>query len=169
MPTHSKFNIKLFLQKILICLSVLTIIPNASAQVWATATSKHRTDDRVIVFRYLKEFKNGYDVTQYPDRVILTWTYFGNKGMPSKDERVKMDKLEDTLQPLLDKNNLATLTIVSTGNNVREWKYYARSGDSFKHALDLVLKEFSDLSLEFQSSRDPEWTAYKSFKATVKE
>jgi|GEM_PF-1346594 len=169
MPTHSKFNIKSFLQKILICLSAFTIIPNASAQVWATATSKHRTDDRVIVFRYLKEFKNGYDLTQHPDRVILTWTYFGNKGMPSADERVKMDKFEDALQPYLDKDNLAMLTIVSTGNNVREWKYYAKSGNSFKHALNSVLKEFSGLPLEFQSSLDSEWTAYKSFKATVKE
>ncbi|MFZ6747222.1 DUF695 domain-containing protein [Undibacterium sp. JH2W] len=155
--------------KILFCFSAFIIIPNASAQIWATATSKHRTNDSVIVFRYLKEFKNSYNIKQYPDQVTLTWTYFGNKGMPSTDERVKMDKFEDTLLPLLDKDNLATLTIVSTGNNVREWKYYAKSSSSFKRKLNLALKEFSDLPIEFQISPDPEWTVYKNFKAAVKE
>ncbi|MFZ6658886.1 DUF695 domain-containing protein [Undibacterium sp. TJN19] len=164
-----KFDIKTLLQKIFIFFCAFTITPSIFAQTWAVATSKHHADDRVIVIRYLNEFENGFDPKHYPDRVTLAWTYSGNKGMPSTDERMKMDKLEDTLQPLLTRDRLAELTMVSTGNNIRQWTYYAKSVNSFKSALNQVYKELPDLKIKLQNSRDSEWSAYKSFKASVKE
>lgn len=70
-----------------------------SAQVWATAISRNEAKGTAIIYRYVKEFPPGFVRNQQPDRIIVVWRYQGEKGMPSVEERDRMDDFEDALSP----------------------------------------------------------------------
>ena len=47
----------------------------AEVTSWATATSKQQSTGRVVVFRYAKGFREGFARANFPDHIILVWTY----------------------------------------------------------------------------------------------
>ncbi len=132
------------------------------AQVWATAIAKNERDGTAIVYRYIKEFQKDFVRSQQPDRVIVVWRYQGQKGMPSLEERARMDELEDALAPL-QKNGFSSLALVSTGNNLKEWTYYAREEDAFFERLNKALGAKQPFPIEIHGSPDPSWKTYDDF------
>ena len=89
--------------------------------------------------------------------------------MPSVEERKRMDAMEDALEPVLEKDNFATLALVSTGEGLREWIYYVKSEDGFMERLNHALTGHSEFPIEVSSAPDPKWSTYETFKAGVKE
>lgn len=85
------------------------------------------------------------------------------------EERERMDAMEDALEPVLEKDNFATLSLVSTGENLREWVYYTKSEEEFLGRLNLALKDHSAFPIEVHTASDPEWSTYGKFQAGVKE
>lgn len=153
---------------LLLCIG-LVISTNAPAQVWATATSIHQTNGRVIVFRYIKDFRPGFSKSIQPVRVILAWRYQSDNGMPALVERQRMDAMEDALEPVLEKDIFATLALVSTGENLREWTYYVKSEVEFMTRLNSALSGKPAFPIEVHAAPDPQWTTYETFKTGVKE
>ena len=142
---------------------------SASAQMWATATSTNQNNGKVIIFRYVKELSPDFHRATQPDRVILVWKYKSNKGMPAREERKRMDIMEDALEPLLEKDGFATLALVSTGENLREWTYYVKSENEFIERFNRALKDKPKFPIEIHTAADPNWTTYETFKSGVQE
>jgi hypothetical protein len=143
--------------------------PSADAVVWATAISKHATNGRVIVFRYVKDFRAGFVKSSLPDRVILSWRYESTSGMPATAERELMDRMEDVLAPVVEKPGFAMLALVSTGENLREWIYYAKSEQEFLEALNTALALQPHFPLKIHAAADPQWATYQRFRDGVRE
>ena len=80
-----------------------------------------------------------------------------------------MNLLEDSLEPILDQDDFATLAIVTTGENLREWTYYAKSDEAFIQGLNLALVGLPVFPIEIHTALDPTWSMYEEFKAGVKE
>jgi len=139
------------------------------AQTWATAVSKHQTEDRAIVFRFIKDFPGGFQRSAYPDRIILVWRYQSVSGMPSRTEREHMDKLEDLLTPLVEANGVSTLVLVSTGEHFREWTYYAKTEGEFLTKLDEALRSQAPFPIEIHAAPDPSWSTYERFRKSIKQ
>jgi hypothetical protein len=89
--------------------------------------------------------------------------------MPHKEEHARMDALEDLLAPVLAGDDFATLALVSTGENLREWTYYAKSEDEFMARLNYAFIGEEPFPIEIHIESDPEWRMYEKFKAGVKE
>ncbi|MEK6667687.1 MAG: DUF695 domain-containing protein [Pseudomonadota bacterium] len=89
----------------------LTLGTGAFAQTWATAQSRNPSNGRVIVFRYIQAFAPGFNKAQHATRVIVTWQYTSENGMPSPAERQRMDALEDLLAPAVEATGVATLVL----------------------------------------------------------
>jgi hypothetical protein len=142
---------------------------SADAMVWATAISKHATNGREIIFRYVKDFRAGFERARLPDRVILVWRYESATGMPSTVEWEAMDRMEDLLVPLVEKPGFAMLALVSTGENLREWIYYTKSEQEFLYSLNARLHEHPRLPLEIHTAPDPQWSTYERFRKGVRE
>lgn len=155
--------------KRLIALVLLAIAMsiNAHAQTWATATSTNQSNGRVIIFRYIDVFAPSFNRSSQPARIILAWKYQSEKGMPVLDVRQRMDLMEDALEPLMEKDGLATLALVSTGENLREWTYYAKSEDEFMARLNKALAGKPAFPIEVHTATDPKWAMYEKFKAGV--
>jgi Family of unknown function (DUF695) len=129
---------------------------------WATAVSKHNENGRVITFRFAEEFHPEFDRTSQPDRIIIAWKYASETGQPMLTEHQRMNLLEDKLERLLAEE-CATLALVSTGENLREWVYYTRSEDEFMARLGEALAG-TTLPLEIYTAVDPTWNSYEAFK-----
>lgn len=145
------------------------ILKSDSIVRWATAVSKDASNGRSIVFRFAQELSPGFARSSQPDRIILVWRYESETGQPVRNEHVRMDTLEDLLEPVLEVNNCATLALVSTGENLREWIYYARSEDEFLDKLNFALAGYEPFPIEIYTAKDPEWSDYEEFRQRVRD
>lgn len=162
--------------KALLVLVALTMSLPSNASVnespvvnWATATSTHAENGRVIIFRYAKDFRESFDKSAYPVRLIIEWPYQTSTGQPDAHEREKMDRLEDLLAPDVEKSGESVLALVSTGENVREWIYYARSEEAFFGALNEALSGEPPFPIRIHAGHDPGWSSYRDFRVGVRE
>jgi Family of unknown function (DUF695) len=134
----------------------------SNVAMWSTAKSTHNQNGRVIIFRFAHEFRSSFDRTTQPYRIIIVWRYESETGQPSRDEYQRMNLLEDTLGPVLFEGEFATLALVSTGENLHEWIYYARSDDEFMDRLNHALTG-EVFPIEIHTAADPTWESYEAF------
>jgi hypothetical protein len=142
---------------------------SAETTLWATAVSKQESTGRAIVFRYAKEFGQGFKRASFPDRVILVWKYHSESGMPTTVEREAMDRMENLLEPLIEKSGSSILALVSTGENLREWIFYSKSEREFIAALNKALDGQPKSLIEVHAAPDPSWSTYERFRKGVRE
>jgi hypothetical protein len=135
----------------------------SNVAVWATATSTHSGNGRVIIFRFAREFHPYFDKALQPDRIIIVWKYESETGQPLSDEHQRMNLLEDKLGSIVFDGEFATLALVSTGENLREWIYYARSEDEFMDRLNQALADTA-FPIEIHTAIDPTWENYEAFR-----
>lgn len=81
-----------------------------------------------------------------------------------------MNLLEDTLESALKKDDgFATLALVSTGEDLREWTYYTKSESEFMSRLNYALGGMAYFPIEIHTALDPNWEMYEQFKTGIKE
>jgi hypothetical protein len=134
-------------------------------EVWATAISTNSANGRRIIFRYAKELRPSFDRSAQPDRIIIVWKYVSANGQPNSDEHRNMDQLEDALEGALQGSRIATLALVSTGENLREWTYYTKSADRFGDLFDLATEDMPPFPIEIHTAHDPTWSMYERFRS----
>lgn len=89
--------------------------------------------------------------------------------MPALEERERMDAMEDALSPVLEKDGFATLALVSTGENLREWTFYVKSEDGFMRRLNQALAGKAPFPIQVHMAPDPQWSTYETFRGGVRE
>jgi len=130
---------------------------------WFTALSEN--EDGSVTFisgrSGIEEFIKSGKMKQ---RMEVTWKYKGDdKGLPcDDDEAMLMEQVEDTLRTALEKDKLAILTGIYTGQNKREWIFITRNLNAFGERLNNALAEFPQLPIEIYAEDDPENEEYKS-------
>ena len=87
----------------------------------------------------------------------------------SPEDHERMNALEDALESVLKEEGFATLALVSTGENLREWTYYAKSEAEFVSRLNYAFGGTPAFPIEIHTARDPNWEMYEEFKAGIKE
>jgi len=80
-----------------------------------------------------------------------------------------MDLLEDLLDANLEEHRQAFLTVVVTGNGVREWQWYARDDNETLRQLNEALAGHDKFPIDVFMDDDPEWSAYARFDAIASE
>jgi hypothetical protein len=133
-------------------------------KTWATAISKNQSSGWAIIYRYIQNFDASKAMAKHKFRIIVVWTYEGLKGMPDDETKKRMDILENALDLYMNEGEFSTLTIVSTGDNLREWTYYAASEDEFFSRLNTALADKEIFPIKLHAAIDQDWTTYKDFK-----
>ena len=142
---------------------------SSNVRMWATATSTNAHNGRKIIFRYAKELSASFERACQPVRIIIAWTYQSESGQPMSEDRQRMNQLEDMLESVLKEDGFATLALVSTGEELREWTYYVKSEAEFTARLNYALAGVPAFPIEIHAAPDPEWDMYERFKAGIKE
>lgn len=153
---------------VIAALSCSAGIASEEGAVWSTAIATRPTDGHRVVYRYRSEFGPSFNRALYPDRVIIAWHFKSESGMPATAERESMDRMEDLLAPHVEQNAVATLVLVSTGDGLREWVYYARSKEEFMARMNKALQGLPRFPIDVDLWKDPEWTRYKAFTKGVR-
>lgn len=95
---------------------------------------------------------------KFKERVEIYWKYDSNhNGMPSDAEGELMEQVIDSLRNAVEKDKLAILTGIYTGNNERTLVFYARTSRVFGERLNDALAEFPQLPITLYVEIDPEW------------
>ncbi len=119
-----------------------------------------------MVYRFAERLAPNFKKASQPERVTINWRYSGNDGLPLGPERESMDTFEDLVEGLT--SDTATLVLVSTGNNRRQWVYYTQSAALFVEAVRKVQTKTRGSSLEFESAVDPTWISIDSFVRSIR-
>jgi hypothetical protein len=137
--------------------------------MWATAISTNAHNGRKIIFRYAKELSTSFDRACQPVRIIIVWRYQSESGQPISEDHQRMNQLEDMLESVLKDDGFATLALVSTGEDLREWTYYTKSETEFMARLNYAIAGVTEFPIDVHTASDPDWDMYERFKAGIKE
>ena len=98
----------------------------------------------------------------YRYRVEVTWHYKGDeKGLPAYADSKIMEEVTDTLTECFNRDPVAILTGIYTGDGERNWVFYTRSLHIFQRKFNEVMAPFPTLPLNFEAEEDPDWEEYR--------
>lgn len=98
----------------------------------------------------------------YRYRVEVTWQYEGDeKGLPVFADSKLMEVVTDALNDSFDRDPVAVMTGIYTGDGQRNWVFYTRSLHIFQRKFNEALAPFPALPLEFEAEEDPDWQEYR--------
>ncbi len=133
---------------------------------WFTTLSESESNAMIIISGRddIGEFiKSG----KFKERVEISWKYTecAAQGMPTEELAQQMEEVQECLQKAFEKNKLAILTGIYTGDNERTWVFYTRNIPAFGETLNKALQPFELLPITIYTEKDPDWNEYKEMYA----
>jgi ribosomal protein L14E/L6E/L27E len=128
---------------------------------WFMALSEN--DNGNIIYILGREELNEFmESKKLKERVEITWKYEADdKGMPSDDVAEKMEAMETALKKAVEKDKLAIMTAVYTGDGEKVWVFYTRTARVFGERLNDALSSFETLPISLYVEADSDWEEYK--------
>lgn len=94
-------------------------------------------------------------------RVEITWRYSPlPDGMPDRVTSELMERTQEALMMTFDRDPVAVLTGIFTGDGERTWVFYTASTHIFGRKLNESLAELPQLPIEIYCENDPDWEQY---------
>lgn len=130
---------------------------------WCVATAED--NGKPLIFRIRKEAPSFATKEAFPHLLAVCWQYDSpnDQGMPAPDDAQRMAELEDLLVAGLEQVQNAFMTVIVTGNGVREWQWYTRDPDQTMELVNDTLGHLEPFPVQFNFQFDPEWQGFKSF------
>ncbi|MDO5571936.1 MAG: DUF695 domain-containing protein [Bacteroidales bacterium] len=131
--------------------------------VWFTTLAQSEDGSENVIFvsgrEHIAEFINS---GKFKERAEVTWKYQGDaKGMPDDKTAELMEEVQEALKKSMEKDKLAILTGIYTGNNERVWIFITRNVAAFGQKLNEALSGFELLPISIYTEKDPENNEYK--------
>lgn len=131
---------------------------------WSIAEGEDR--GKALIFRIRNQPPSFARKHEYPHLVAISW-YFDSPsetGMPADDVFQRMAQLENLLKSALEQRRQAFVTVVVTGNGVREWQWYSRDPSETMRLVNEELADYDPFPIQFTIQEDPGWDAYLRFQ-----
>ncbi len=95
---------------------------------WRLATATDDDSGTPLIYRIRLAPPVFASNESFPHLLVVQWKYESpnDQGMPSEDVAARMLQLEDLLAPAFEGARQAFISVVVTGNGIREWQCYAR-------------------------------------------
>lgn len=128
---------------------------------WWTSPQECDSGETILVTgrKDIDKFRNN---PRFTIRVEITWRY-GNQrpdGMPDFETSSLMERVTDRLAESFDKDPVAVMTGIFTGDGERNWIFYTLSTNIFGRKLNEALADLPLMPLEIVCENDPKWEAY---------
>jgi hypothetical protein len=130
---------------------------------WSIATAED--NGKPLIFRVRNQSPSFATRANFPHLLAVCWQYQSpnGQGMPSADEAQRMAELEDLLEAGLESVREAFLTVIVTGNGVREWQWYARDPEKTMELVNKTLGRLDPFPIQFSFQDDLDWEGYNQF------
>lgn len=100
---------------------------------------------------------------KYNYRVEMTWRYEGG-GMPSEADAALMEQATDALTQALNRDKIAVMTGIYTGDGQRDWIFYTKNLAIFNTLLNRALAALPALPVVIEAYHDPDWEEYEEMR-----
>ena len=128
---------------------------------WWTAPAEG-DNGRLILVTGRRGLENVMATGFYRYRVEVTWQYEEDaKGLPAYADSKIMEEVTDALNGCFNRDPVAVLTGIYTGDGERNWVFYTRSLHIFQRKFNEVMTPFPTLPLQFEAEEDPDWQEYR--------
>ena len=133
---------------------------------WFTVLSESDSGNLIYITgrNRLDEFRKS---GKMKERLEIVWRYEGN--MPPDEQSMQMEQVQELLQKAVEKDKLAILTGIYTGNGERCWVFYTRTVRVFCERLNEALSSLPTLPLELSAEIDADWEEYLDMYSAYKE
>lgn len=125
---------------------------------WWTAPAEGDSGNTVMVTGR-KDVAAFRDNPRMRIRVEVDWPY-ANPGMPDDADADIMATATENLMQEFNRDPVAVLTGIFTGDGHRTWVFYTASTNIFNKKLNKAFGGLPQLPLEITAENDPEWEAY---------
>ncbi len=130
--------------------------------VWFSAIAEAEENNHMIIVSGRTEIEEFIQSGKFKERAEITWRYEADgNGMPNEPTAKLMEEVQSVLKRAMEKNKLAILTGIYTGNGERTWVFYTRNIPAFGVTLNEALAPFETLPLIIYTEKDPEWLEYR--------
>lgn len=127
---------------------------------WWTTPTESLTGKKIIV--------TGRDCMEpfiekgkYAVRVNVSWHYSPlSDGMPDDKDGELLGEITDALHSTFDRDGVALLTGIYTGDGIRDWVFYTKNLRTFGTVFNCAMEPFPQLDLSFEATEDPGWEEY---------
>lgn len=131
---------------------------------WWTSPTESDNGRLIMVTgrRDVEKFRNN---PRFNIRIEITWKYEGDSsGMPDLKTSSLMEQVQEALENEFEKDPVAILTGVYTGDDERNWVFYTLSTHIFGKKINEALSSFELLPITIYAENDPEWNEYQEMK-----
>lgn len=131
---------------------------------WWTSPTESESGNLIIVTGR-KDIDNIKQTGKYNDRVEVTWKYVPeSNNMPDFATSSIMEKVTDALNEAFNKDPIAVMTGIYTGDGERNWIFYTLSVSIFEKKFNEILAPFDLLPISLYVEKDPNWDEYSEMK-----
>lgn len=135
---------------------------------WLTSPFESNESGNLVMCSVRKNIDKFKSNPRYKFRVDVQWKYHADPhGMPSESEAELMEQVQDALTAIFDKDPVAVLTGVYTGEGMRDLVFYTLSLHIFQRKFNEALAVFPPLPLTFEAEEDPVWEEYSQMLSIV--
>lgn len=132
---------------------------------WWTTPTESENGNLIMVTgrRDVDKFKNN---PKFNIRIEVTWKYISDKsGMPDFETSSLMEEVQASIEKTFQKDPIAILTGIYTGDSERNWVFYTLSTNIFGKKFNEALQSFELLPITIYAENDPDWEEYKEMKS----
>lgn len=98
-------------------------------------------------------------------RVTVSWNYQAlPSGMPEDADAILMEKATDAMQAEFDRDKVAYMTGIYTGEGRRDWVFYTMNLNIFGKVFNRALANLEPMPLLIEAEKDPEWEEYNEMR-----
>lgn len=128
---------------------------------WFTALSEDN-QGKLVTIHGRDDITAFVESGKFKERVEITWKYEpDDKGFPVEEVAVQMDNAEQALKKIMEKDKLAILTGIYTGDGEKMWVFYTRTSRVFGERLNEALLPMELLPITLYVETDPQWDEYR--------
>lgn len=128
---------------------------------WMTSPFESNESGNIVMGTVRKDVEKFRTNPKFIYRIEISWPYEPDaKGMPDEATSELMERVQDALERTFEKDPVAVLTGVYTGEGVRDLVVYTLSLHIFNRKLNEALAGFELLPLTFSAEEDPQWEEY---------
>jgi hypothetical protein len=134
---------------------------------WSLATGEE--DHRLLIYRIRLGAPEFASPGSCDHLVVVSWRFQSpnEKGLPASEDLERMTEFEDRLQAVFEDARQGFLSVIVTGNGLREWQWYVRDPKSTMELVNKILGGLEPFPVQFSFQDDSEWTVYRRFLAVT--
>lgn len=133
---------------------------------WWTAPAEAE-DGNLVMVTGRKDVDRFRSNPRFSIRIELTWSYQGDaSGMPDEATSHMLAEVTSRLAREFDRDPVAVLTGIYTGDGRRDWVFYGVSTHIFGRKLNELLADLPQLPLTVYCENDPDWAEYDEMAQT---